>query len=397
MFTSTTIASLLVLSGLPVDVTKLDGGSMTGELQSVSATEVVVAVDGESREVPTDELHDVRPSADVAAAGAPLTAARSEIGVTLRDGSLLLPGEFSASQREATLTSPQLGELRVPKAFVASVRLSRTDAKLTAAWRALLEREHRDDLVVVRKGDALDHVEGVVGKITAKSVNLLLDGRAIPIPRSRVFGVIYAAGKKTGPKPLCRFDLADGQRLVATAVKFENDAFTVEMTSGGKVNIPAAEVRRIDFSLGKIRSLAEIDPASVRYPDDLLPELKRIWQYRRGRNSRGEPLLLGGRSYDDGLWIHSGTTLRYRLGREYRRLRGLMGIDEDIGGCAPEIGVILRGDGRVLLDVTLKRGDDLHKLDVDVGGLRELEIEVTGTDPDGICEHLDLVEARLIK
>ncbi len=395
MLTSSAIVCLVVLSGLPVEVTKLDGEHLAGELQSVSSAEVVVAVDGESRAIAADELHEVRPSAD--AAGEALAAVRSEIGVTLRDGSLLLPGEFSASQREATLSSPQLGELRVPKAFVANVRLSRTDAKLTAAWQTLLERDQPDDLVVVRKGDALDHVEGVVGAINAKSVNLLLDGRAIPIPRSRVFGVIYAATKSAGATPLCRFDLADGQQLVATAVQLEGNAFTVEMMSGVKAKIPAAEVRRIDFSLGKIRSLAEFDPASVRYPDDLLPELKSIWQYRRGRNSRGEPLLLGGRSYDDGLWIHSGTTLRYRLGREYRRLRGLMGIDEDIGGCSPEIGVTLRGDGRVLLDVTLHRGDEVHELDVNLDGIRELEIAVTGTDPDGICEHLDLVEARLIK
>ncbi len=393
---STAIVSLLVLSGLPVDVTKLDGDSLTGELESVSTAEIVVAADGESHAIPTDELHEVRPSADAAAAS-PLTVARSEISVRLRDGSLLLPGEFVASQREATLTSPQLGELRVPKRSVASVRLSRTGPKLNAAWQTLLERKPRDDLVIVRKGDALDHVEGVVGAINAKSVNLLLDGRAIPIPRNRVFGVIYATGKSTGAKPLCRFDLIDGQQLVAAAVQFEDGTFTVAMTTGGKVNIPATEVRRIDFSLGKIRSLAEIDPASVRYPDDLLPELQSIWKYRRGRNSRGEPLLLGGRTYEDGLWIHSGTTLRYRLGREYRRLRGLMGIDEDIGDCSPEVAVVLRGDGRVLLDVTLRRGDDLHELDIDVKGLRDLEIEVTGTDPDGICEHLDLVEARLIK
>ncbi|MGD9857075.1 MAG: NPCBM/NEW2 domain-containing protein [Planctomycetaceae bacterium] len=395
MLTATVFVSLLIFSELPVDVAKLDGGRLSGQLQSLTPSELVVLVEGERLAIPADELQEVRPSVNPAATA--LITNHAELGVMLRDGSLLLPGEFSASSREATLVHPRWGELRLPKGAVANVRLSRTDQNLNAAWNALLEREPRNDLVIVRKGDALDHVEGVVGTINSDSVSLLLDGQAIPIPRSRVFGVIYAAGGAQTAKPLCRFDLADGQQLVAQSARFEGDGFTVAMASDGEVNIAAADVRRIDFSLGKIRALADMEPAAVDYPPGLLPELASVWKFRRGHNSHGEPLLLGGRSYDDGLWIHSGTTLRYRLGREYRRFRGQMGIDEDIGDCAPQVGVVFRGDGRVLQEVSVSRGDAVRELDLDVTDVRELEITVTSTDPDGICEHLDLVEARLIK
>lgn len=395
MLKTAALISLLILADLPADVSTLDGQRLTGELQSISAKEVVVQVDGESRTIPVSNLQEVRPKRDEGQAS-PLTVGVSPITVTLHDGSLLLPSEFSATSRQATVTSSLLGQLQVPKGNVAHVRFARMDQSLAPAWQALLEREHRNDLVIVRKGEALDHVEGVVGTIDAAKVNLLLDGNTIPIPRNRVFGVIYA---KTGAavRPLCSFDLTDGQQLAAAAAQLEGETFTVEMTSGEKITVPAEDVRRIDFSLGKIRSLADLEPTSVEYPADLLPQLARVWQYRRGQNSRGAPLLLGGQTYDDGLWIHSGTKLRYRLGREYRRLNGLMGIDEDIGECMPEVGVIIRGDGRELLNTKLSRGDDPHALDLDVAGIRELEIEVVSTDPDGVCEHLDLVEARLIK
>jgi hypothetical protein len=383
------------LSSLPVKVSTLDGQRLDGALQSLSSGEAVFVVGEETRSISVSNLHEVRPQSD--ADVQPLPADRSEISVALRDGSRLLPTEFAATQRDATFKCPLVGDLQVPKASVASVRLQRLTSTLAAPWQELVEQDHRDDMVVVRKGDALDHVEGVVGTITADSVNLLLEGQAIPIPRNRVFGVIYAHSNQADEKPLCRFDLTDGQQFAAASARLEEDAFLVRATSGAEVRLAAGDVQRIDFSLGKIRPLMDVEPTLVTYPEDHPLYLADVWKFRRGRNSRGDPLLLGGQAYEDGLWIHSGTTLRYRLGRQYRRLRALMGIDEDIGDCAPKIGVTFRGDGRVLLEATVRRGDEIRDLDLDVEGVRELEIVVTSTDPNGICEHLDLVEARLVK
>jgi hypothetical protein len=395
MLNAAALISLAVVSSLPVKVSTLDGQRLSGALQSLSPTEAVVVVGEETRTLPVSNLHEVRPHSD--ADVQPRPPDRLEISVTLRDGSLLLPTEFTATQREAALVCPLLGDVRAPKAAVASIRLQRLTSKLAAPWQDLLQREHRDDMVVVRKGDALDHVGGVVGTISAESVSLLLEGQTIPIPRSRVFGVIYATGNRADEKPLCRFDLIDGQQLAAASARLEEDAFLVQATSGAEVRLAAGDVQRIDFSLGKIRSLMDVEPTLVTYPEDHPLYLADVWKVRRGRNSRGDPLLLGGQAYEDGLWIHSGTTLRYRLGRQFRRLRGRMGIDEDIGECAPTVGVVFRGDGRVLLETTVSRGDDVRDLDLDVEGVRELEIAVTSTDPHGICEHLDLVEARLVK
>lgn len=395
MVTAAVLISLASISELAVDVTRLDGQRLSGPLESLSAEEVIVVVDGASRRVPTAELQEIRPAAR--RGGLTASAAHADVAVTFRDGSLLLPGEFTATAREATIVHPRWGEIRVPKSALASVRLARSDQSLSAAWETLLARPLRNDLVVVRKGDALDHVEGVVGTINAESVTLLLDGQSIPIPRSRVFGIIYTGDAAVSQRPLCRFDLLDGERLVALAAKLEGSDFQVRLAADAEVTITGDFVERIDFSLGKIRALSDFEPIAVNYPPGLTPELASVWRFRRGRNSRGQPLLLGGRSYDEGLWIHSGTTLRYRLGREYRRLQGLTGIDEDIGECNPRVGLVIRGDGRVLLDVQLQRGEPVRELDVDVTDVRELEITVTSTDPEGVCEHLDLVEARLIK
>ncbi len=394
MTASVAITTLLVMTGLPIDAATLDGERLSGELQSLSATQAVLIIDGEPREIALSELQEVRPSS---AARGDTALPPSQPALRLRDGSILAPKIITAAKQQFVLINENLGEITIPATAVQSLRLALLDTKITAAWDGFLQRDTNDDLVVIRKGDALDHVAGVVSTINEASISLLIDGRAIDLPRERVFGVIYANTKSAGINPLCVIDLTDGQRIAASSIHLNDDALDIETSQGHALTIAGKDVHRIDFSLGKIEFLAAIEPSSIEYPVDHPLYLEEVWKYRRGQNSRGEPLLLDGRHYDNGIWIHSGTVLRYRLGRQYRRFQSLMGIDDDLGDCAPQVGVVIRGDGRVLHEDQVARGDDARELDIDVSDIRELEIEVISTDPNGICEHLDLVEARLIK
>lgn len=393
MTSTIAISTLLCLLGLPIDASLLDGQQLSAELQSVNSTETVLLVDGEARTLPLSELQEFRFTSS--ASGAQLPSSRPS--VRLRDGSLLTADSLTVAKQQFTLINSQLGELDLPQASVSSVRLVPLDSTIDPAWDEFLSRDTRDDLIVVRKGDALDHVAGVVSTISEDSIGLLLDGRAIDLPRKRVFGIVYAASEVEVPSPLCVIEFIDGQRLAAAKLDFTDDTLSLTTSEGQELSPAADMIKRIDFSLGKIMYLAQMEPTSIDYPTDHPLYLEAVWKYRKGQNSRGAPLQLGGRQYDNGIWIHSGTVLRYRLGRQYRRLQSLMGIDEDLGDCAPKIGVVIRGDGKALFEQDVTREDDVRELDLDVSEVRELEIEVVSNDPNGICEHLDLVEARLIK
>ncbi|MCA9073786.1 MAG: NPCBM/NEW2 domain-containing protein [Planctomycetaceae bacterium] len=391
MTSTITISTLLCLWGLPIDASLLDGERLSGELQSVSSTEAVLVVDGENRTIPLSEFQEFRWTDS----NTPLPSSRPALQT--HDGSLLTAESLTAAKQEFTLTNSRLGELIIPKASVSNLRLGPLDSTVAAAWEAFLSRESQDDLIVIRKGDALDHVAGVVSTISDDSIGLLLDGRAIDLPRSRVFGIIYASSEVPASSPLCVVEFTDSQRLAAVDMAFADDKLSLTTSEGQVFSLATDAIKRIDFSLGKIMYLSQTEPASVKYPTDHPLYLEAVWKYRRGQNSRGASLQLGGRQYDNGIWVHSGTVLRYRLGRQYRRFQSLMGIDEDLGDCAPQLGLVIRGDGRVLYEQDVKRTDEVRELDLDVSDVRELEIEVTSTDPNGICEHLDLVEARLIK
>jgi len=74
-----------------------------------------------------------------------------------------------------------------------------------------------------------------------------------------------------------------------------------------------------------------------------------------------------------------------------------MGIDQSVATRGGDVHVIIRGDGKVLLEADCKGDDAPRALDLDVEKIRDLEIFVDYGKYIDIADHLDLADARLIK
>jgi hypothetical protein len=148
----------------------------------------------------------------------------------------------------------------------------------------------------------------------------------------------------------------------------------------------------LDFSLGKVRYLSQLEPREVKYT----PFFDQVWTYYRDRPRDGGMLRLGNKEYARGLWIHSRTLLKYRLNAEYRRFQAVMGIDQAVAPLG-NVHVVISGDEKVLHQSDVRGTDPPLNLDLDIAGVRELEILVDfGGDLD-IADHLDLADAKVIK
>jgi len=167
----------------------LAGVKVSGRLVSLTDSGVTVETKGGRVEVPSTEVLDVRfllPAGTVPALSKPPAA-----WVRLVDGSLIGCGAVSATPKLAKLQTEQLGPLSIPAAQVSSVRFGRTDRGVIESWRELLGREIKRDRLVILKGKTLDYLDGVVGSIDDKQIKFLLDGDEIPVPRARVYGIIF--------------------------------------------------------------------------------------------------------------------------------------------------------------------------------------------------------------
>ncbi|MHB1035903.1 MAG: NPCBM/NEW2 domain-containing protein [Pirellulales bacterium] len=377
------------------EVRALDGRAVAGSLAELTSERVsVVSPQGKVSLVAKDLL-DLAPKTKPAP-----PSAKPGAWIELVDGSSLVAVDYVAEKDRARIALVGGESLAVPTAAVASVRF-RPPGPDAARWSEILKANTPGDHLVVRRGEALDDMVGVLKDVDAKSVRFELDGEVIPVPRAKVEGLVYyhPPGKEL-PAAACQVTDAAGSRLQAKAVTLADGRLRIVLRAGFEVARPLSDVARVDFSLGKVQYLGDLEPESVQWTPAIglaknLPSLERLYRPRPDRGLEGEPLVLGGKAYAKGLAIHSRTKLVYRLAGKYSRLAALVGIDDRMGKQG-DVRLVISGDKGELFNETVKGNDAPRSLNLDLAGVTRLTILVDfGADLD-VADHLDLCEARLL-
>lgn len=380
----------LLGSAPQVQVETLKSGQITGELQQVTASQVVV---GEHK-LPLSEVLEIR-----LAAPTPTPAAAAQpMEVILNDGSQLSGSQITVKGGEVSLQSPDLGTVAVRKNVVKSLRLASSDPKVDEAWQKLLVRESKKDLIIVRKEDKLDFLGGVAGEIDAQTVKFLIDGEEVPVKRERVYGLIFQPAEAT-IKPQASLDLLGDMKLESKLVTVQGDKCQVVLASGVNVTVPLSRIRSMDFSAGKVRQLSQMKPSDLKFVP-LFDDVGGYYDYRKDNGPLRMPISVGGKSYPRGICIHSQSRLTFRLQGDYRRFQSTVGIDDhaDDYGIYGNVQLTISGDDKVLLKADVKRADAPKPIDLDVTGVRDLQIFVDfGEDNVDTADWLSMGDAKVIK
>lgn len=385
-----TLLTWLVLAfadGPQVDVATLNGQQKTGELVSVDAKEWKLRVNGHEVSIAASDIL----TATWPPATAKLEAAPFEL--KLIDGSKLAVTQATLEGDWLTVESASLGKQKLARTTIASLRLGAPAGPIEQSWADLSQRDKKQDMLVIRKNDVLDFVEGVVGKITATDVQVLLDGEPVTVKREKVFGVVVYQRAATSQKPVGSLELMNGDKLFARSVVLTNGQFQVTLPTGGEASVPLTQVRRVDFSLGKLTWLGDLKPRDMKHDFILMDGLP---EYGVDRSLLGERLRVGDKFFDRGVWIHSKTRLKYRLEGDYSRFQAWMGIQSSHTG---NVHVEFLADGQKLLAADVVAGAKApQRVDLDLKGKFVLEVVVDyGDDGDDIGDHLTLGDARLTK
>lgn len=385
-----TLLTWLVLAfadGPQVDVATLNGQQKTGELVSVDAKEWKLRVNGREESIAASDIL----TATWPPATAKLEAAPFEL--KLIDGSKLAVTQATLEGDWLTVESASLGKQKLARTTIASLRLGAPAGPIEQSWADLSQRDKKQDMLVIRKNDVLDFVEGVVGKITATDVQVLLDGEPVTVKREKVFGVVVYQRATSNQKPVGSLELMNGDKLFARSVVLANGQFQVTLPTGGEASVPLTQVRRVDFSLGKLTWLGDLKPRDMKHDFILMDGLP---EYGVDRSLLGERLRVGDKFFDRGVWIHSKTRLKYRLEGDYSRFQAWMGIQSSHTG---NVHVEFLADGQKLLAADVVAGAKApQRVDLDLKGKFVLEVVVDyGDDGDDIGDHLTLGDARLTK
>lgn len=382
---------LAVLAAPPVEVASFQGEPRVGEWRGLADGRVTLSIAGKDESISLSEVLEVRFRGELAKFDKPSSV------ITLWNGSKLGAAQTQILDKQLKLTSATLGDLSLPQGEIASVRFSdRFDED--EQWVKLVEKESKSDLLVIRKEQTLDFLDGVVVEVTDKTVKFLLDGEEVSTRRDKVFGLIFAR-RSSNPKPSAiRLDLTNGDVLMAAAVSSTEKGISVTTASKAEVVLPLEQLKRIDFSLGKLRYLSQDPPRDVKYTRGL-QDGPAFVQDRAFYAPDLKPIGL--RSFSRGLCIRPQTSLRYRLGGEYRRLQAIVGIDESVKDGGGDCDLTISGDGKQLLKLRITSRDAARPIDLDVTDVVVLEIVVgfggDATTNVDLGDNLDLADAKLIK
>lgn len=112
-----------------------------------------------------------------------------------------------------------------------------------------------------------------------------------------------------------------------------------------------------------------------------------------GNPADGIPMHVAGAPLDDGFGVSTPSSLELALDARATRVRILVGVDDETPGCRARGEIV--GDGVVLASVDVASGEPARELDVDVTGVRTLELR---THPlgEGSPAHVDWAHGRLV-
>jgi hypothetical protein len=379
-----------------VDVQDFQGNEYDGTLKSLTQEEVRFAEE-DLKPLKTSDVLSVQFANPKRVRG--ITASK----IFLLNGNMFLAQSMKSEGDAATVTSPCIGEQQISMKSIKSILYGRIDDYVAKTWDDLSTREIRGDMLILRKGNTLDFLTGVIGDITPETIQFLTSGQQIPVKKEKVFGIIFyrkdAISSKVSP---VRLEFSTGETASVDAISVEGQNMSITWPDGKVQKMNADVLKSIDYSRGKLVYVSDLKPVNVEYVARPVPGgssvFNTMFHMRKDQHIYGESLRLGSKAFKKGLCLHPDTIVTYRLAQQYQRLNCQAGIDAFIGNVHGQAQLVIKGDDKILLDTEVKGNGPMIPVDLDVSQVRELVIEVKcGPDGHDMGDNVILGGLRLIK
>lgn len=380
----------------PAKVKTLPGKELQGELISLDGTGLTIKVKEGGKDVdvkvPIAEVLDINLQAVSPPAGA------KYVDVELVDGTVLHCAHMAILEKELDLKLIAGHEVKVPLASVATVLNDAQDKTVRENWKRFLARQTTRDLIAIKKEGSISTLEGTLhgGDAQGKTIGFELKGAAAPVRvlLSRVHGLSFFRKREGNLEdPLCKLTDTSGNTLVVTKMAVAGGVYTFTTGAGVKLEYPAAQLARLDFSKGKLVYLSDLDPARITES----PGLEGTDRFKRDKNLDGGNLRINGVPYTKGLAVPATTELVYDINGDFKHFKAVVGFDDQVGGDS-NVKILIEGDGRELFKTEMKRSEKKTlPLVVDVTRVKNLRIVVSSADLLDLGYHVNFADAKVSK
>lgn len=375
----------------------LDGLAVSGAITALTNESVSLQTEAGAVKLPLNQLLGMLPSGTTAPEPV-ASEQKPAVWIEFVDGTRLPAAAYTSVKGKVKITTLAGAELAPELKSIATVRFTET---YDPAFKFGRDGVAADQLGVKKKA-GLDFLEGIIGDVTAETVNFTLDGDALPVNRTKIDSLVYVQrGEAELPTPIAVLDDYTGGQYHAKEFKLDEGQLSILTLSGVTITRPLEQIKKFDFSAGKLQYLSDLKPESVTVTPfvELPKQFPALQQYFAPRFDQGRDdtsLRLDGKSYTKGISLHSRTELTYKVPAKSRKFLALAGIDDSVGS-EGHVAVKISGDGKELYSGNFSGADKAVPLEIDISGVRKLTILVDyGQDLD-VGDYFDLAEARIVK
>lgn len=380
--------------GLRVSLRTLDAEEFSATLTGLTSDAIHVLVDGEARTIATDDVLQLRPvdSAGPASAG----AEPNRIVCHLVDGGMLAGGvENGAATGTVHLRVREGLIVEIPLMYVAAIRFGNVDDKQTFAdfeSRRAERKPGRDVLLLLREGHATA-VPGALEGLSPAGWAFRFGGKTRNGAFTGAYGVVLgSAALRDGRGPIA-VTFGDGNHVYGRIVKADDAALDFDVGAIGRLSVPWAAIRNIDFASGRVVRLSELTPVHSTCESIVGGR----WTAQRNHNVTGGPLRIGSRAYEDGWGVHATSRLEFEVGDQYGQLVADVGIDASVGTRGSAIFRVI-ADGKTLYETDVRRGGQAAaRIKVNLGHVSRLVLECDRADGLDLSDHGNWANAYLVR
>jgi hypothetical protein len=273
----------------------------------------------------------------------------SVIAIELKDGSRLTATSFAVAKNQGVCRLlDQETDVTIPLANISSVRFTvRSLLEVNnphADWQRLAIPKSKGDQLIVGNPGAFDVYTGILSEITDETVSFAVDDEVLPVPRRKVFGVVFHGENAPAAKvqPLATVSLWSGTRGVVSDLRLLSSERDVEgkdkslmwtTTTGVTVTIPLAMVSEIDFGEKGVAYLFDFERARQEFSPSLSPnvkpeQLKLLQTFYESRSKTSREIMMDGVAYKRGVTLQGKVSLEYRLPKQYALLKMVIGVED---------------------------------------------------------------------
>lgn len=398
------IAALLAADAPQFQVDTVDGTSVVGAIVQLNGREVAVKTADADRTFKLSEVRLLGAAQKSAASTTNESSAKASVAPTVvvetLDGARLPGFDYEVTKGVAHLKLSGAESIDVPTKYIHRVEF--VLGGKPAVWPEL-PKDAAGDLIVVQKKEAVDLVEGVVGDVTADTVQFSLEGDVVPVKRAKVVGLVYFHSSQNGSpsEAMAIVENTAGWKLSAKDVALVDGQLAITTTFGATLHWPLESVRTIDFSPSRMVYLSDLSPDSSDWTPFLdfgkqTEALSQFYKPHFDRGLDGGELSIGGKQYRKGVAMAARTVLEYKIAGRGKEFRATAGIDDSVHG-AGSVKLTIQGDDKILYTGKITGHEKPADLNFDVSGVKRLRIVADFGGGADVGDYLDLGDARIVK